>query len=138
MGPPPQLPHSSLAGPTLFRPKTEVSLSHPRGWRRGHGGLAAYWGCYLCPSPPASLELVPQDLVMPCLPSPTHLLGAVCTAQLVVDVRNHLQRPAQRRQGLPAEGQTSQAGSRQPLAPAMPAWLAGAQKSQVSPALKLG
>lgn len=51
---------------------------------------------------------------MACLPFPTHLLGAVCIAHLVIDVRDHLQRPAQRRQGLPAGGQTHQAGCRRP------------------------
>lgn len=34
--------------------------------------------------------------VMACLTFATHLLGAVCIAHLVVDVRDHLQRPAQR------------------------------------------
>lgn len=36
------------------------------------------------------------------LPVPTHLLGAVGVAHLVIDVRDHLQRPTQRRQRLPA------------------------------------
>lgn len=34
-------------------------------------------------------------------PAPTHLLGAVRAAHLVINVRNHLQRATQRGQGLP-------------------------------------
>lgn len=38
----------------------------------------------------------------------TYLLGAIRVAHLVINIRNHLQRPAQRGQGLPAgKGDTS-------------------------------
>lgn len=70
----------------------------------------ACWELPPLPLPcPPSLEAGPQDLVPDCLPSSTHLLGAVRMAHLVVDVRNHLQRPAQRRQGLPA-GEAAKSG----------------------------
>ena len=75
-----------------------------QGLGRGQGGPAPCQElppppCPTCPAWRAGASGFGQTAW---LPSPTHLLGAVCVAHLVVDVRNHLQRPAQRRQGLPA------------------------------------
>lgn len=93
--------------------------------------------CYLRPAQPAWRAGTSGPGQAAWLPSPTHLLGAVCVAHLVVDVRNHLQRPAQRRQGLPAREADERGGSRQP-GPAPPSLAARSPAGPVPAALRLG